>query len=156
MRGSVIVVLKPDFQNTLRYFVYTNLPLLMNPDNARNIIVTNAIIPTTPTTPTTPITPISSAPISTIVSVSSTTDTTTTVTTSTTSTAPVLTITPEVLQALQSYTLNNFPDIGLPTDIQEITKIFLANIPPLVLITPTTATPITAAALSPITVTTVS
>jgi len=48
-------------------------------------------------------------------------------------------ITPNVLQAIQAYVLNNFPDIGLPQDIQEVAKKFLSNLPPLVLITPTTS-----------------
>ena len=99
------MTLKPDFQNSLQSFVYSNLPMLMNPTNARNVVVTNVII-STPAT----------------------------------NTPPVLFISPEVLQALQSYTLNNFPDIGLPNDIQEVAKNFFANLPPLTLITPTVAT----------------
>ena len=75
-------------------------------------------------------------------------------TTPTTNTTPVVFITPEVLQALQSYTLDNFPTIGLPKDIQEIAKNFLANLPPLTLITPTTAVPVTAAVPVTTTVTT--
>lgn len=110
------MALKPDFHETLQAFVYSNLPILMNPFNAHNVVVTNTIIPTIPTAPTTPISP-----------------------TPTTNTSPVIFITPEVLQALQSYSLNNFPDIGLPNDIQEVAKNFLATLPPLILLTPTTA-----------------
>lgn len=123
------MALKPDFHETLLSFVYSNLPILMNPFNAHNVVVTNTIIPTIPTAPTTPISP---TPIPII-------PTTITSTTPTTNTSPVLFITPEVLQALQSYSLNNFPDIGLPNDIQEVAKNFLATLPPLILLTPTTA-----------------
>lgn len=143
------MALKPDFQNALQYYVYTNLPVLMNPFNARNVVVTNAIIPTPPTTPTTPITStlIAAVPTTLITntSITSSTSTSTTPIISSTSISPVITITPEVLQALQAYTLNNFPDIGLPTDIQGIAKNFFANIPPLILVTPTTAVPVTTA-----------
>jgi hypothetical protein len=55
-------------------------------------------------------------------------------------------ITPTVLQAIQSYVINNFPDIGLPQDIQQIAKNFLSNLPPLVSITPTTSSTATPAA----------
>lgn len=35
-------------------------------------------------------------------------------------------ITPEVLSALRPYVLNNFSDLGLPPDIQEIVRQFFA------------------------------
>jgi hypothetical protein len=114
------LVLKSDFQDTLEFFIFSNLPVLMNSANAMNVVVSNEIIPTTPTAPLTPISP-----------------------TPTTVTAPLLVITPETLKALQSYTINNFPDIGLPQDIAQIAKDFIANLPPLIPITPTTAVPIT-------------
>ncbi|MBP2660210.1 MAG: hypothetical protein H6Q69_3242 [Firmicutes bacterium] len=87
----------------------------MNPGNAMNVVVSNEIIPTTPTVP---LTATSAVP--------------------TVATAPVLVITPETLKALQSYTINNFPDIGLPQDIAQIAKDFIANLPPLIPITQTT------------------
>ncbi|SFL35596.1 hypothetical protein [Pelosinus propionicus] len=110
------MVLKSDFQDTLEFFIFSNLPILMNPGNAINVVVSNEIISTIPTTP---LTPTSAVP--------------------TVSTAPVLVITPETLQALQSYTINNFPDIGLPQDIAEIAKDFIANLPPLIPINQNTA-----------------
>ncbi len=119
-KGSVTLALKSDFQDTLEFFIFSNLPVLMNSANAMNVVVSNEIIPTAPTPP---LTSISSTP--------------------TTATAPVLVITPETLKALQSYTINNFPDIGLPQDIAQIAKDFIANLPPLIPITPTTAVPIT-------------
>jgi hypothetical protein len=61
-------------------------------------------------------------------------------------------ITPSVLQAIQSYVVNNFPDIGLPQDIQQVAKNFLSNLPPLVSITPTTSS--TATPVATITTTT--
>lgn len=114
------MALKSDFQDTLEFFIFSNLPVLMNSANAMNVVVSNEIIPTAPTPP---LTSISSTP--------------------TTATAPVLVITPETLKALQSYTINNFPDIGLPQDIAQIAKDFIANLPPLIPITPTTSVPIT-------------
>jgi hypothetical protein len=54
-------------------------------------------------------------------------------------------ITPTVLQAIQSYVVNNFPDIGMPQDIQQIAKNFLSNLPPLISITPTTSSTATPA-----------
>ncbi len=81
----------------------------MNPGNATNVVVSNEI---STTNPTTPITPTSAVP-----NISS---------------APVLVITPETLQALHSYTINNYPDIGLPQDIAEIARDFIANLPPLI------------------------
>jgi len=99
------MVLQADFQNILQYFVYSNLPILMNPSNANHLIVTNTIIPTSPTADTT----------------------------------PVIVVTPDVLEAIKSYTINNFPDIGLPKDIQEIANNFFANLSPLISLTPTTA-----------------
>jgi hypothetical protein len=110
------LVLKSDFQDTLEFFIFSNLPILMNPGNAMNVVVSNEIIPTTPTAP---LTATSAVP--------------------TVATAPVLVITPETLKALQSYTINNFPDIGLPQDIAQIAKDFIANLPPLIPITQTTA-----------------
>jgi len=96
------MVLQADFQNILQYFVYSNLPILMNPSNANYLIVTNTITPTADTT-------------------------------------PVIVVTPDVLEAIKSYTINNFPDIGLPKDIQEIANNFFANLSPLISLTPTTA-----------------
>jgi len=112
----LFLALKPDFQDQLQIFIFSNLPLLMNPNNAMNVVVSNEIIPTTPTTPTTP-----------------------TSATPTIDTASLIIISPDILKALQSYVLNNFPDIGLPQDIQQIAKSFLANLPPLIPIAPTTS-----------------
>jgi len=113
------LALKSDFQDTMQSFIYSNLPILMNPSNAMNVIVSNDIIPTTPISPTS--------------------------TTSTIDTNPVIIISPEIVKALQSYTLNNFPDIGLPQDIQQIATDFFANLPPLIPVSPTIAVTITAA-----------
>lgn len=113
------MALKVDFQNTLEIFVFSNLPVLMNITNAMHVVVSNTITPTTPTNPTIPVsTPINTTTITPI---------------------PTLVITPDVLKAIQAYTLNNFPDIGLPQDIQEIAKEFLANLPPIVPVTQNTA-----------------
>jgi len=62
-----------------------------------------------------------------------------------TDTTPVIIIPPDVLQALQSYTLNNFPNIGLPQDIQQLAQQFISNLPPLIPITPTTSSTATPA-----------
>ena len=129
------MALKPDFQDALQIFIYSNLPILMNPANAMNVVVSNEINPITPTTPITPtiantptaITPttaIATAPISTNPAIG---------------TAPILTISPQLLSALQSYAINNFPDIGIPRDIQQVAKNFIANLPPLLSITPNIA-----------------
>ncbi|WP_378955968.1 hypothetical protein [Pelosinus sp. sgz500959] len=101
--------LKPDFQDALQLFIFSNFPILMNPLNAMNVVVSNDILPT----PT--------------VSVSAT---------STIDTTSVIVITPEIVKAIQSYVLNNFPNIGLPQDIQEVAKAFFANLPPLIPIAP--------------------
>ena len=159
------MVLKADYQSILQVFVYSNLPTLMNPDNASHVVVTNAIIPTTPMTPTastapntamnttagTSTTSTSTTAVSTSLSNTSTTTTSTASnsnasTTAINNTTPVLMITPTILQAIQSYVLNNFPDIGLPQDIQQIAKNFLANLPPTVPINNTTSRTSTSAA----------
>ncbi|GMB01228.1 hypothetical protein [Pelosinus sp. IPA-1] len=118
------MALKVDFRNTLETFIFSNLPVLMNITNAMHVVVSNTVTPTTPTTPTIPV----STPIDTTVTP-----------------IPTIVITPDVLKAIQAYTLNNFPNIGLPQDIQEIAKEFLANLPPLVPVTQNTATTITTA-----------
>ena len=131
------MALKADFQDALQTFIYSNLPILMNPANARNVVVSNRIIPTTPST--------------------STPGTTITVSTPSISAAqainagPVLNIPPEIAEAIQYYVLNNFPNIGLPQDIQQIVKNFFANLPPLIPIAPNTVVPITAIPVAPIT-----
>lgn len=114
IKGCVILALKSDFQDTLEFFIFTNLPTLMNPTNAMNIVIAPEIFPTLPTTPT------SATP--------------------TTATAPVIVIAPDILKALQAYILNNFPDIGLPKDIQQVAKQFIVNLPPLIPITSATST----------------
>ena len=113
----------------------------MNPNNAKNVVVANAILPTSPTVPisanqSVPISANQSVPISAnqTVSISAT---------PTIGIAPVLFFPPEIVEALQSYVLNNFPDIGLPQDIQQVTKNFFANLPPLIPIAPNIAVPIT-------------
>lgn len=110
----------------------------MNPMNAMNLVVSTTITPTTPIVPTTPTTPVSSTP--------PTTPNLSTTTTPESAAAPQIFITPDVLQALQAYVVNNFPDLGLPQDIQQVTKQFFVNIPPVVpvaspvtTITPTTS-----------------
>ena len=118
------MALKVDFRNTLETFVFSNLPVLMNITNAMHVVVSDTITPTTPTNPTIPV----STPIDTTITP-----------------LPTIVITPDVLKAIQAYTLNNFPDIGLPQDIQEIAKEFLANLPPIVPITENTATTLTTA-----------
>lgn len=118
------MALKVDFQNTLETFVFSNLPVLMNITNAMHVVVSDTITPTTPTNPTIPV----CTPINTTITP-----------------IPTLVITPDVLKAIQAYTLNNFPDIGLPQDIQEIAKEFLANLPPIVPVTQNTATTLTTA-----------
>lgn len=105
--------LKPDLQDALQTFIYSNLPVFMNPGNAVNIVVSNVVNPIVATP---------NASVATTIS-----------------TAPVLVISPELLEALQSYVINNFPDIGIPQDIQQIAKNFLANLPQLKLITPNIA-----------------
>lgn len=97
----------------------------MNPSNAMNVVVTNDILPTAPTTPTTPI---PAAP--------------------TIDTAPVIIISPEILKALQSYVVNNFPDIGLSQDIQQVAKEFFANLPPLIPISPTNDATVTSVTIA--------
>ncbi|AIF53430.1 hypothetical protein [Pelosinus sp. UFO1] len=124
------MALKVDFQNTLETFVFSNLPVLMNITNAMHVVVSDTITPTTPTNPTIPV----STPIDTTITP-----------------IPTIVITPDVLKAIQAYTLNNFPDIGLPQDIQEIAKEFLANLPPIVPVTQNTATTLnTATSTNPI------
>ena len=103
----------------------------MNSSNAMNVVVSNDIIPTTPTTPTVPI---SAAP--------------------TINTAPVIIISPEIAKALQAYVLNNFPDIGLPQDIQQVAQDFFANLPPLIPIAPNIAATATATSDTTVTLTT--
>ncbi|SMC86757.1 hypothetical protein [Sporomusa malonica] len=82
-------MLKSDFQDILRTFIYTNLPALMNPMSSV-VIVTNA--PPTSATPDT----------------------------------DTIVVTPEVLSVLQTYVLNNFPNLNLPSDIQAVAKQFFA------------------------------
>jgi len=107
------LALKPDIQNALQSFIFANLPILMNPSNALNVVISNDIFPTTPTVPISP--------------------------TPTIATAPVILLSPEIVKALQSYVVNNFPDIGLPQDIQQVAKEFFANLPPLIPIAPDSA-----------------
>lgn len=51
---------------------------------------------------------------------------TTTNITNITSSNGTIVITPEVLMALKPYVLNNFSDLGLPQDIQDIVRQFFA------------------------------
>lgn len=81
-------MLKSDFQDILRTFIYTNLPALMNPTSSV-VVVTN--------TPT-----------------------------SVTPDADTIVVTPEVFSVLQTYVLNNFPNLNLPSDIQAVAKQFFA------------------------------
>lgn len=104
----------PDFHDILVVFVYNNLPILMNPANATNVVVSNSIVPTAPTTPTS--------------------------TTAPTSTTPVITIDPSLLQSLQAAALNNFTNLGLPLDIQQIAQNFFSNLPPSILSSTATTT----------------
>ncbi|MBC8015334.1 MAG: hypothetical protein H7X79_06265 [Sporomusaceae bacterium] len=139
------MALKPDFQNALQTFIFLNLPVLMNPANAMNLVVSTTIIPTLPTIPITPITPINpTVPIGTAVPTAPVLSTDQTLDTDAdteivTVTAQPIFITPEALQALQAYVVNNFPDLGLPQDIQQVAKEFFANIPPVVPVVPPTA-----------------
>jgi hypothetical protein len=94
-----------DFEDILTVFVYTNLPVLMNPANAMNVVVVSDT--TTPTATITSITP--NVPV--------------------TTTAPTIVIAPELITALQAGVINNFTDLGLPPDIQEITQQFFALLP---------------------------
>jgi hypothetical protein len=41
--------LRPDFQSILAIFVYNNLPVLMNPENAFQVVITNNVTPITST-----------------------------------------------------------------------------------------------------------
>jgi len=107
-----------DFQNILEVFIFTNLPLLTNPNVVQTAVISNAIVPTAPTVPLAPTTP----------EASTAAPTTTT-----------LVITPEVLLALQAASLNNFKDLGLRQDLTDIAQVFFANLPP-VLRTPITQT----------------
>ena len=131
------MALKPDFQDALQAFIYSNLPILMNPNNAKNVVISNNIFFTTAITATTPTVPIPSISA-----------------TQTISTAPVIVIPPEFVEALQSYILNNFPNIGLPQDIQQVAKNFFANLPPIIPIARNTAVPVTAVPVTTVPVTT--
>ena len=123
------MALRSDFQVTLQSFIYTNLPVLMNPSNAINVVIANQVITTTPTVA------ISVAP--------------------TINAIPVIIFPPQIVDALQTYVLDNFPDIGLPQDIQQVAKNFFANLPPLIPIAPDVAVPVTVVT-TPVAVTTVS
>lgn len=89
------MVLRRDFQDILSVFIYTNLPVLMNPGNALRVVVSSSALPSTEPN-------------------------------------PVLIIPPNVLEALQAASLDNFTSLGLPPDIGQIAKNFFANLPPLV------------------------
>ena len=130
----------PDFQDVLTTFIYDNLPVLMNPTNALQVVVTNATTPALPTFPPQPLTPIN--PVTPL-----TQPTVASGLAADTSTMPVIVISPDILQAIQAAALNNFTDLGLPADIEEIAKAFFANLPPLTTTntqTTTTATNIAA------------
>ncbi|WP_425059147.1 hypothetical protein SCACP_38130 [Sporomusa carbonis] len=86
-------MLYSDWQDILITFIYTNLPVLMNPANAANVVITSTPEPTT-------------------------------------SESNTLFISPGVLPALQTYVFNNFPELGLPSDIEEVAKDFFANLSP--------------------------
>ena len=103
--------IKPDFYNILTVFVYNNLPLLMNPTNV--FLVT-----------TTPATPSSIVDNTTLTSLA---------------TSNVITIDPNILQALQTAANNNFNSLGLPPDIQQIAANFFANLPSTVVNTKSTS-----------------
>ncbi len=123
------MALRSDFQVILQSFIYTNLPVLMNPSNAINVVIANQVITTNPTV---------------AISVATTINA-----------APVIIFPPQIVDALQTYVLDNFPDIGLPQDIQQVAKNFFANLPPLIPIAPDVAVPVTVAT-TPVAVTTVS
>ena len=99
----------------------------MNPANARNVVVSTSIVPTTPTIPTTP------------------------TTTTPASTTPVIAIDPSLLQALQAAALDNFTNLGLPLDIQQIAQNFFSNLPPSILSSTATTTAVTSTAATTIT-----
>jgi len=128
-KGMFPVPLSSDFQNILEVFIFTNLPVLTNPNAAKSVLFTNNIVPTTPTSPIVPTTPITPA--------SPVTPTTPT------STPTVLFIPPEVALALQTAVLTNFNDLRLPRDIQNIAQAFFANLPPIPHTPVTPVTPVT-------------
>ena len=135
------MALKLDFQQALETFIYQNLPILMNPMNAMNIVVSTTITPINPTSPMTPTTPTS--PISPVVSATPLLAMNPTLDSIS---ASSIVITPEVLRALRAYVVNNFPDLGLPKDIQEVTKNFFVNLPTVIpVVTPMTTTATTTA-----------
>lgn len=115
----------PDFRDVLTTFIYNNLSVLMNPTNAFQVVVTNTTTPTIPAFPTQPVTPVN--PVTPI-----TQPTVTAGLTVDTSTTPTIVISPEIIQALQAAVVNNFTDLRLPADIEEIAQEFFANLPPLI------------------------
>lgn len=117
----------------------------MNPANARNVVVSNRIIPTTPSIATTA-TATTTPPAATV-----SVPTPSISAAQTINAAPVLNIPPEIAEAIQSYVLNNFANIGLPQDIQQIAKNFFTNLPPLTPIAPNTAVPVTVVPVTPVT-----
>ena len=116
---SKIMPLRSDFQNILEVFIYNNLPVIMNPASAQSAVFTDQIVPTAPIKPTTPIRPIT--PITSAESVNSPALTSL-------SRPPVISITPQVVLALQTAALNSFSDLGLRPDLQQIAQIFFSNL----------------------------
>lgn len=125
-----------DFRDLIEVFAYSNLPLLMNPVAGANAISTvitpmgltssatanpsllpNPVLPTTPTAPTGLLTSISptvpTTPLSAI----------------TPTTVPLIGISPELLPSLQAAVLDNFTDLNLPADIQQLVQQFFAFLP---------------------------
>ena len=93
--------LSPDFHDILEIFVYTNLPILINPLTAVATFTTTVGAPAVATRAITTSTP----------------------------TIPAKIFTPDVLVALQTSALDNFTALGLQPDLDEIAKVFFANLP---------------------------
>jgi hypothetical protein len=165
-KGGILLPLSSDFHDILEIFVYNNLPLLMNPLAAAATFTTTlpvaatgltaAITPTTTTTAViTPITPTAAAPVTTTTAV--TAPVSLAVTTSSPDVQAKI-FTPDVLVALQTAVFNNFSDLGLRSDIQQLADIFFAALPaapaaitPITPNTPTTPTVPTAPTIPPVT-----
>lgn len=168
--------LNADFHDILEIFIYTNLPLLMNPlAAAANFTTTSSVAATNLTTALS-----STSTVSGTVASSSPVRTPTgarPVTTGTVVTAvippaistaspaiPSKALPPSVIVSLQSSVLDNFNELGLNADIEELARVFFANLPavppaniptaPTTATTPTTPTTPTAPTISASQVTT--
>jgi len=117
----------------------------MNPLTAAAAFTTT--LPLTATVPMTAITPTTTTPVT------ATTSVTTSAGLAVTTSSPTIQakiFTPDVIVALQSAVFNNFTDLGLQSDIQELASVFFANLPavppavtPITPNTPTTPTTLT-------------